>query len=138
MHSGKSFNTVLGDMSFDKKGDVTGYTVGGKKKDRYVLYELEEGAGRQDQLCRGAVGRRLSQPLPRAPHSSRRPAGASARLVLGSAHPACLLRIGAAGPISGGSAAFGLQFKEGVEPAVADINVAGGRPWPESRPVRST
>jgi branched-chain amino acid transport system substrate-binding protein len=38
MHSGKVFNTVLGDLSFDKKGDVTSYTVGGKKKDRYVLY----------------------------------------------------------------------------------------------------
>jgi branched-chain amino acid transport system substrate-binding protein len=38
MHSGKSFNTVLGDLSYDKKGDVTGYTVAGKKKDRYVLY----------------------------------------------------------------------------------------------------
>jgi branched-chain amino acid transport system substrate-binding protein len=36
------------------------------------------------------------------------------------------IRIGAAGPISGGSAAFGLQFKEGVEQAVADINDAGG------------
>src|SRR5205823_3741723 len=44
MHSGKSFNTVLGEMSFDKKGDVTGYTVGGKKKDRYVLYEWKRGA----------------------------------------------------------------------------------------------
>jgi ABC-type branched-subunit amino acid transport system substrate-binding protein len=29
-----------------------------------------------------------------------------------------LIRIGAAGPISGGSAAFGLQFKEGVEQKV--------------------
>src|SRR5438270_11344655 len=38
MHSGKSFNTVLGDLAYDKKGDVTGYTVAGKKKDRYVLY----------------------------------------------------------------------------------------------------
>jgi branched-chain amino acid transport system substrate-binding protein len=43
MHSGKSFNTVLGDMSFDKKGDVTGYTVAGKKKDRYVLYVWKKG-----------------------------------------------------------------------------------------------
>jgi branched-chain amino acid transport system substrate-binding protein len=40
MHSGQSFDTVLGDVSFDKKGDVSneGYVVGGKKKDRYVLY----------------------------------------------------------------------------------------------------
>ena len=43
MHSGKTFNTVLGDMSYDKKGDVTGYTVGGKKKDRYVLYVWKKG-----------------------------------------------------------------------------------------------
>jgi len=43
MHSGKSFNTVLGEMSYDKKGDVTGYTVGGKKKDRYVLYIWKKG-----------------------------------------------------------------------------------------------
>jgi branched-chain amino acid transport system substrate-binding protein len=44
MHSGKSFNTVLGEMSYDKKGDVTGYTVNGKKKDRYVLYIWKKGA----------------------------------------------------------------------------------------------
>jgi branched-chain amino acid transport system substrate-binding protein len=44
MHSGKSFNTVLGDLSYDKKGDVTGYTVAGKKKDRYVLYIWKKGA----------------------------------------------------------------------------------------------
>jgi branched-chain amino acid transport system substrate-binding protein len=43
MHSGKVFNTVLGDLSFDKKGDVTGYAVGGKKKDRYVLYIWKKG-----------------------------------------------------------------------------------------------
>ena len=43
MHSGKTFNTVLGDMSYDQKGDVTGYTVGGKKKDRYVLYVWKKG-----------------------------------------------------------------------------------------------
>jgi branched-chain amino acid transport system substrate-binding protein len=43
MHSGKVFNTVLGDIAFDKKGDVTGYTVAGKKKDRYVLYVWKKG-----------------------------------------------------------------------------------------------
>src|ERR1700730_16532424 len=43
MHSGKAFNTVLGDVSFDKKGDVTGYTVAGKTKDRYVLYIWRKG-----------------------------------------------------------------------------------------------
>jgi branched-chain amino acid transport system substrate-binding protein len=43
MHSGKVFTTVLGDLSFDKKGDITGYTVGGKAKDRYVLYIWRKG-----------------------------------------------------------------------------------------------
>jgi len=43
MHSGKVFNTVLGELSYDKKGDVTGYTVAGKKKDRYVLYVWKKG-----------------------------------------------------------------------------------------------
>jgi branched-chain amino acid transport system substrate-binding protein len=43
MHSGKPFSTVLGDVAFDKKGDVTGYTVGGKPKDRYVLYTWKKG-----------------------------------------------------------------------------------------------
>ena len=44
MHSGKVFNTMLGDLSFDKKGDVTGYMVAGKKKDRYVLYIWKKNA----------------------------------------------------------------------------------------------
>jgi branched-chain amino acid transport system substrate-binding protein len=45
MHSGKPFKTVLGDVSFDKKGDVSndGYMVAGKKKDRYVLYIWKKG-----------------------------------------------------------------------------------------------
>ena len=45
MHSGKTFNTVAGDISFDKKGDVSdaGYIVAGKKKDRYVLYTWKKG-----------------------------------------------------------------------------------------------
>jgi branched-chain amino acid transport system substrate-binding protein len=45
MHSGKAFNTVLGDIAFDKKGDVgaEGYVVDGKKKDRYVLYTWKKG-----------------------------------------------------------------------------------------------
>jgi branched-chain amino acid transport system substrate-binding protein len=43
MHSGKVFDTVLGGLSFDRKGDVTGYTLGGKKKDRYVLYVWKTG-----------------------------------------------------------------------------------------------
>jgi branched-chain amino acid transport system substrate-binding protein len=45
MHSGKAFDTVLGDIAFDKKGDVSneGYVVGGKKKDRYVLYTWKKG-----------------------------------------------------------------------------------------------
>lgn len=40
MHSGHVFRTVLGDIEFDAKGDVSdrGYQVDGKKKDRFVLY----------------------------------------------------------------------------------------------------
>ena len=45
MHSGTAFNTVLGDLAFDRKGDVSndGYVVGGTKKDRYVLYTWKKG-----------------------------------------------------------------------------------------------
>jgi branched-chain amino acid transport system substrate-binding protein len=47
MHSGKVFKTVLGDIAYDKKGDVStsgsGYVVNGKKKDRYVLYTWKKG-----------------------------------------------------------------------------------------------
>jgi branched-chain amino acid transport system substrate-binding protein len=43
MHSGKAFDTVLGEVSFDKKGDINGYTVAGKPKDRYVLYTWKKG-----------------------------------------------------------------------------------------------
>jgi len=43
MHSGMVFNTVLGNISFDKKGDVSEYTVGNVKKDRYVLYIWRKG-----------------------------------------------------------------------------------------------
>ncbi|MGH6771253.1 MAG: branched-chain amino acid ABC transporter substrate-binding protein, partial [Xanthobacteraceae bacterium] len=45
MHSDKAFKTVLGDVAFDKKGDLTndGYIVNGKKKDRYVLYIWRKG-----------------------------------------------------------------------------------------------
>ena len=44
MHSGKVFDTVLGNLSFDKKGDINGYVVAGKNKDRYVLYTWKKGA----------------------------------------------------------------------------------------------
>src|SRR5207302_11181434 len=36
------------------------------------------------------------------------------------------VKFGVAGPITGGSAAFGAQRKNGVEPAVEDINAQGG------------
>jgi branched-chain amino acid transport system substrate-binding protein len=36
------------------------------------------------------------------------------------------IKFGVAGPLTGGSAAFGAQLKNGVEQAVADINAAGG------------
>ena len=40
MQSGMKFNTGLGELSFDAKGDVsnTGYSVSGKSKSQYVLY----------------------------------------------------------------------------------------------------
>ncbi len=45
INSGKTFSTVLGDITFDKKGDVSndGYIIDGKKKDRYVLYVWRKG-----------------------------------------------------------------------------------------------
>ncbi len=36
------------------------------------------------------------------------------------------VKMGVAGPITGGSAAFGAQLKNGAEQAVEDINAAGG------------
>src|SRR5215468_10416632 len=36
------------------------------------------------------------------------------------------VRLAVGGPITGGSAAFGAQLKNGVEQAVEDINAAGG------------
>src|SRR4029434_3022078 len=36
------------------------------------------------------------------------------------------IKLGVAGPITGGSAAFGAHLKNGVEQAVEDINAAGG------------
>ncbi len=43
LRSGMVFDTVLGSLSFDKKGDVSEYVVGGVKKDRYVLYTWRKG-----------------------------------------------------------------------------------------------
>ena len=43
MRSGMTFDTVLGTISFDKKGDVSNYVIGGQKKDRYVLYVWRKG-----------------------------------------------------------------------------------------------
>ena len=39
---------------------------------------------------------------------------------------AAQIKIGVAGPLTGGNAAFGAQLKNGVEQAVEDINAAGG------------
>src|SRR4051812_12238651 len=44
----------------------------------------------------------------------------------GSAHAQAQVKFGVAGPLTGGSAAFGAQLKNGVEQAVEDINAAGG------------
>src|SRR5436190_6940648 len=48
-------------------------------------------------------------------------------LALAAAGPAAAqIKLGVAGPMTGGSAAFGAQLKQGVEQAVEDINAAGG------------
>src|SRR6266478_197353 len=39
---------------------------------------------------------------------------------------AAQIKLGVAGPITGGSAAFGAQLQKGVEQAVEDINASGG------------
>ena len=61
MHSGMNFNTVLGDISYDKKGDIT--------KLDYVMYIWKKDAERQDHLranaripaarCRQRLARRV-------------------------------------------------------------------------------
>jgi len=43
MHSGRVFNSALGDISFNAKGDINGYTVAGKRRDTYVLYTWKKG-----------------------------------------------------------------------------------------------
>src|SRR6516225_12012886 len=48
-------------------------------------------------------------------------------LGLAFAHGACAqVKLGVGGPITGGSATFGAQLKNGVEQAIADINAKGG------------
>ncbi|HWB44206.1 MAG TPA: branched-chain amino acid ABC transporter substrate-binding protein [Hyphomicrobiaceae bacterium] len=44
MHAGTPFKTVLGDITFDAKGDLANdYTFAGKKRARYVLYIWKKG-----------------------------------------------------------------------------------------------
>src|SRR3981189_3969844 len=53
--------------------------------------------------------------------------GVAFGLGLAFADPASArVKLGAAGPLTGGSAAFGAQLKNGTEQAVEDINAAGG------------
>ena len=47
-----------------------------------------------------------------------------AAALAGTGPAAAQIKIGVAGPLTGGSAAFGAQLKNGVEQAVADINAA--------------
>ncbi len=56
MRSGMVFNTVLGDLKFDNKGDVSndGYVVNGVKKDRYVLYTWRKGPDGRISYFEGA------------------------------------------------------------------------------------
>ncbi len=51
---------------------------------------------------------------------------AVATALIGTGPAAAQIKIGVAGPLTGGSAAFGAQLKNGVEQAVADINAQGG------------
>src|SRR5580692_8767839 len=50
----------------------------------------------------------------------------AASLALGGAAAAQEIAIGVAGPMTGGQATFGRQFRDGAELAAADINAAGG------------
>ena len=53
--------------------------------------------------------------------------GVAFGLGLAFADPASAqIKLGVAGPLTGGSAAFGAQLKNGTEQAVEDINAAGG------------
>src|ERR1700752_1816410 len=51
---------------------------------------------------------------------------AAAFAASGASTASAQLKLGVAGPITGGSAAFGAQLKNGGEQAVEDINAAGG------------
>ena len=51
---------------------------------------------------------------------------AAALVASGASTASAQVKLGVAGPITGGSAAFGAQLKNGVEQAVDDINKAGG------------
>ena len=53
-------------------------------------------------------------------------AAAAAFVGLGANTASAQIKIGVAGPITGGSAAFGAQLQKGAEQAVADINAKGG------------
>jgi branched-chain amino acid transport system substrate-binding protein len=43
MHTGRVFNSALGEISFNGKGDINGYMVAGKRRDTYVLYIWKKG-----------------------------------------------------------------------------------------------
>jgi branched-chain amino acid transport system substrate-binding protein len=51
---------------------------------------------------------------------------AAAVIVVGAGTATAQVKVGVAGPITGGSAAFGAQLQKGAEQAVKDINAAGG------------
>jgi branched-chain amino acid transport system substrate-binding protein len=48
MHSGKAFKTVIGDISFDKKGDIT--------RPDYVVYTWKKGADGKIDYSGNEVG----------------------------------------------------------------------------------
>lgn len=51
---------------------------------------------------------------------------AAAVVASGAGTASAQVKIGVAGPVTGGSAAFGAQLKRGAEQAATDINAAGG------------
>ena len=59
-----------------------------------------------------------------------------AAALTGTGPAAAQIKIGVAGPLTGGSAAFGAQLKNGVEQAVADINAPGRHQRPEDPAIR--
>ena len=120
------FDTVLGPIDFDEKGDLTVQSPAWYvwRGGAYMPLEQTEAEGVNE--CRSSPRRRKRHWRGRychAPlgHRSRRHVAAA----LGGPARADVL-IGLAGPMTGKDAWFGEQMERGAELAVADVNAAGG------------